>query len=62
MLKQRFAREFEHAAIRELNELGIYQLIEKKQDPSTPEMGIYRLSNRGFGPVALLRSQLSVCQ
>jgi Reverse transcriptase (RNA-dependent DNA polymerase) len=63
MLKHRFAREFEHAAIRELNELerrGTYELTQKKEQKTVPLTWVFKYKFDSDGYLIKFKARLCV--
>ena len=63
MLKHRFAREFEHAAIRELNELekrGTYELTQKNEQKTIPLTWVFKYKFDTDGYLTKFKARLCV--
>ena len=63
MLKHRFAREFEHAAIRELNELekrGAYELTHKNEQKTVPLTWVFKYKFDTDGYLVKFKARLCV--
>jgi hypothetical protein len=63
MLKHRFSREFEHAAIRELTELekrGTYELVLKREQKTIPLTWIFKYRFDTDGYLVKFKARLGV--